>query len=87
MNNPIHEVIENFLQTAKPIHTEKWQGVDIKDRPEAEMMEQLFVKLHMSIPSNIYLLKNLCRPNLPWADDHFELERVSGQPINPGKTW
>jgi thymidylate synthase len=26
-------------------------------------------------------------PNLPWADRHFELERVSGEPINPGETW
>lgn len=26
-------------------------------------------------------------PNLPWADDHFELDRVSGEPLNPGHTW
>ena len=87
MNNPINEIIDKFLQTAKPIHTEKWQGINIKERPEAEMMEQLFVKLRMLIPSDIEELKNLCQPNLPWADNHFEEERVSGQPINPGKTW
>ena len=87
MDNPIDKIIENFLQKATPIHTEKWQGVNIKDRPEAEMKEQLFVRLQMSIPNNIEELKNLCQPNLPWADDHFEQERVSGEPINPGKTW
>jgi len=27
------------------------------------------------------------QPNLPWADRHFEEERVSGRPINPGETW
>lgn len=27
------------------------------------------------------------RPNLPWADNHFVQERVSGAPINPGSTW
>ena len=27
------------------------------------------------------------KPNLPWADRHFEEERVSGEPINPGETW
>ena len=87
MDNPINEVIEKFLQKARSIHTEKWQGIDIKDRPEAEMKEQLFVKFEMPVPDNIKELKNLCRPNLPWADDHFEQERISGQPINPGKTW
>ena len=87
MNNPIDKIIEKFLQKSMLVHTEKWQGLNIKDRPEAEMREQLFVKLHMSIPNNIEELKNLCQPNLPWADDHFEQERVSRQPINPGETW
>ena len=87
MNNPIDEIVNAFIKKANPVHTEKWQGIDIKSRPEAEMMEQLFVKLHMPIPNNIEELKNLCQPNLPWADDHFEQERVSGQPINPGNTW
>lgn len=27
------------------------------------------------------------RPNLPWADDHFREDRVSGEPVNPGETW
>ena len=31
--------------------------------------------------------KEAIRPNLPWADDHFTQERVSGQPLNPGRTW
>lgn len=26
-------------------------------------------------------------PNLPWADNHFTTERISGHPINPGTTW
>lgn len=26
------------------------------------------------------------QPNLPWADDHF-LERVGGEPLNPGEQW
>ena len=85
--NPIDEVVKTFLRTAEPIHTEKWQGLDIKERPEAEMREQLFAKLYMTIPEDLEKLKDLCQPNLPWADDHFEQERISGEPINPGKTW
>ena len=85
--NPIDQITKTFLQIARPVHTEKWQGVDIKDRPEAEMMEQLFVTLRMPVPDELSELRELCQPNLPWADDHFEQERVSGEPINPGKTW
>lgn len=51
------------------------------------MMEQLFATLRMSVPTEITKLQDLCQPNLPWADDHFEQERVSGEPLNPGKTW
>jgi hypothetical protein len=32
-------------------------------------------------------LAEAIKPNLPWADLHFEQERVSGEPINPGETW
>ena len=85
--NPIDQIVKTFLQTARPVHTEKWQGVDIKDRPEAEMMEQLFATLRMPVPAELSELRELCQPNLPWADDHFEQERGSGEPINPGKTW
>ena len=87
MRNPVDQVVETFLQTAQPVHTEKWQWIEIKERPEAEMMEQLFATLRMSVPTDVDELAELCQPNLPWADDHFEQERVSGEPINPGRTW
>lgn len=31
-------------------------------------------------------LHDLIQPNIPWADDHF-LERVGGEPLNPGVQW
>lgn len=43
----------------------------------------------MSVPlkgDNLDSYRFAIAPNLPWADDHF-LERVSGQPLNPGQTW
>lgn len=87
MKDPISQLIRTFVEIAQPVHTEKWQGVEIKNRPEAEMMEQIFATLRLSIPSDLDDLRELCQPNLPWADDHFEMERVSGKPLNPGKTW
>lgn len=80
--------IEHFKAFAHPIHTEKWQGAEIADRPEAEMMEVLFESFKTQIfTEDLSILADMIGPNLPWADDHFETERVSGQPLNPGQTW
>lgn len=69
------------------VHTEKWQGFDIKDRPEAAMHEltDLFFKVDMP-GEDLAVYRDQIKPNLPWADDHFA-ERVAGVPFNPGKTW
>ena len=70
------------------VHTERWQGLDIKKRPEAKMRELCFESL--TVPMSGEVLddyRTLISPNLPWADEHFEKERVSGEPINPGETW
>lgn len=77
-----------FKDTAYPVHTEKWQGLDIRSRPEAQMREAIFVDFMVMIGTeDLSLLKSQIKPSLPWADEHFEQERVSGQPINPGETW
>ena len=87
MKQQLAQLESEFITTARPVHTEKWQGVDIKDRPEAEMMEQLFVHFRAPVPADLPTLREEVKPNLPWADRHFELERVSGEPVNPGDTW
>ena len=70
------------------IHTEKWQSIDISRKPEAEMKELLNVTFQVVLQSDEYdTYRQDIGPNLPWADRHFELERVSGAPINPGTTW
>lgn len=72
-----------------PVHTDRWQGVDISKKPEMQMYELLNYSFQVPLGSYETLpqLRLDVRPNLPWADDHFEQERVSGQPINPGETW
>jgi hypothetical protein len=73
------------------VHTETWQGIDIKKKPEAKMRECVgyYFRVPMTVcnsPSALAELSEQLRPNLPWADQHFE-ERVCGKPINPGETW
>lgn len=72
---------------ARPVHTERWQGIDVSKRPEAEMREVVGwdFRVPMSEPSLEYYQEQI-EPNLPWADEHF-LERVCGHPMNPGESW
>lgn len=88
LDKKLHTIIENFKQLSQPVHTEKWQGLEISERPEAEMREQLFVDFVSPIPTeDLRQLARAIEPNLPWADNHFVQERVSGHPKNPGETW
>jgi len=89
---PLAKVFENvwsrFNQYAHGIHTEKWQGVNISDKPEAQMVEILYESFKTQVyTENLDIIRQAVQPNLPWADRHFEEERVSRQPINPGDTW
>jgi thymidylate synthase len=51
-----------------------------------ELFNQSFT-LDLRGEENIASIASAIKPNLPWADRHFEEERVSGEPINPGETW
>lgn len=84
---------EAILKTKQKLHdtgykvvTEKWQGIDNTQNP---MWETLNTSFSFVIPKTIQELREEVKPNLPWADDHFQ-ERVGGEPINPGneyKNW
>ena len=77
-----------FLSSSHEVHTEKWQGVDISDKPEMvshELMNYTFT-LDLDGVENLQHWRDDVQPNLPWADDHFK-ERVCGYPLNPGIEW
>lgn len=78
----------SFRTHARKVHTEKWQGNTIANRPDM-MTYELFME-NIQIPlfgiENIEYWQKDIKPNLPWADDHFE-ERVCGCPLNPGMEW
>lgn len=69
---------KELLHHGFTVKTERWQGIESPD----DMHEIMFHSFKFIIPETIEGLVKEVRPNLPWADDHFE-ERVSGQPMNP----
>lgn len=75
-----------FLTQAHKVPSSPWQGLDPK--PEFatyELMNYTFTHALSGI-EDLQHWRDDVRPNLPWADDHFE-ERVCGFPINPGVEW
>lgn len=83
----IEAVHNDFKTSSHLVHTEKWQGLDISKKPEMATHELLNYNLRVAVANKtIEELQQTIKPNLPWADDHF-LERVGGEPINPGIQW
>ena len=69
---------------AGPVRTERWQGVAANQ----DTRELRFVSVVVDLGGieDLDHWRADVRPNLPWADDHF-LERVGGEPLNPGVQW
>jgi hypothetical protein len=70
------------------VHPFRWQGADVRDRPEMKSYELMNVSFTMNLQGveDLHRWRQDIRPNLPWADNHFE-ERVCGLPLNPGVEW
>lgn len=78
---------QHFRLHSQLVHTEKWQGMDIRKKPEAATYELMNVCFSVPMATeSLEWYRQAIKPNLPWADDHF-LERVCGEPLNPGKEW
>ncbi len=78
----------NLLSKGCKVPIKTWQGKDVKDKPEMRMTELMNYGFTMPLmgTNNLSFWAGQIKPNLPWADDHFQ-ERVSGAPLNPGKEW
>lgn len=70
------------LLAKEPFHTGEWQSMDTSAYPTHATHELLDVTVEYETPLSLIQLREEIRPDLPWADDHFE-ERVSGKPLNP----
>jgi hypothetical protein len=83
LKRAIDTTLLEFKHRSKIVRRERWQGLDVRTRPEMATHELLghSVVAHLGA-SDLAYYKHQIRPDLPWADDHFA-ERVSGQPLNP----
>lgn len=70
------------LYHSDEVTSQTWQAVDISDQPHMTPWELQNVVFEVMLPNNVEGLQEMVKPNLPWAEDHFQ-ERVSGKPWNP----
>lgn len=70
---------------APEVDAKKWQSTNAP-QPMVELLNRSF-SLELRGQQDLGVIADAIKPNLPWADRHFEEERVSGEPINPGETW
>lgn len=80
-------LVDRILQ-APQVKTERWQGMNVKDNPAAATYELRNVVFEVPLhgEENLAHWRMDTAANIPWADDHF-LERVGGEPLNPGVQW
>lgn len=82
MRDEIRGMFKLLYDMGKEIQTQKWQGVETPQ----PMLEILHVVFQSKMANDKSIAADLIKPNLPWADLHFE-ERVGGVPSNPGNTF
>lgn len=70
-----------FLKSAVPVDVGEWHSQPVNN-PMLVTRELQDVILVYRVDRTIEGLQADVRPNLPWAEDHFQ-ERVSGRPLNP----
>lgn len=86
MEEAINNASEALLNYGVRVKTNFWQSIDISNKPDMDTYEVMGYTLQAKMPSTIPEAIATIKPSMPWAEDHF-LERVGGEPINPGEQW
>lgn len=83
-SNPMewYEQLASRLLTSPTVARGEWQSIDVSKSNLHVTYEMIDARVFMRIPSTQHALIQQTRPNLAWADEHFD-ERVSGIPHNP----
>ena len=79
------DMLKEFLRISLSELVHDWQG-NPTNKENNTMRVQRNVIMSMFIPEDIDNLIDSIKPDLPWAEDHFQ-ERISGNPTNPGQTY
>jgi len=78
---------EKMLAQGVRVSRGKWQGLDVSRKPDMSVYELNHYTMQVPMPTiDLDYYRAQIKPNLPWADDAF-LERVGGNPLNPGIEW
>lgn len=85
-NEAITWATHQLMYQGDIVDTGTWQGYPTEGKPDLMTREILNLQLEVPVPDSIAELMRQIKPNLPWADAHFE-ERVSRNPSNPGKEY
>jgi len=80
----IRDGLATQLRFADLVPASRWQSIQAP-QPMLETLNESFT--YDLVFEDLDYYREEIKPNLPWADRHFLEERVSGDPINPGKTW
>ncbi|GAG88829.1 unnamed protein product, partial [marine sediment metagenome] len=60
----------------------EWQATSVS----VGMHEIFDYHFTAKIPEDLDILRSQVKPDLPWADEHFD-ERVGGEPLNPAPSY
>lgn len=80
----VRQVLRAELKRAPHVKTERWQGVAANT--DTRELRSVVFEVDLRGVEDLLHWRQDVGPNLPWADDHF-LERVGGEPLNPGEQW
>lgn len=75
-------VARRLVESGEEVPQKHWQGQDVSDLLTMQPLELRNVIFTMPIYARPSDAAQYIRPNLPWAEDHFQ-ERVGGKPLNP----
>lgn len=78
------EYLAAELREAPFVKTERWQGIAANTDTREVLNAEFSIDLQRCEDLDVW--RKEIQPSLPWADDHF-LERVGGEPLNPGIQW
>lgn len=82
----MYEMLIKELKTTIPNNRGRWQSEDVSKSDAHSTHELNNVVFISSIPSGINVTKEHFKPDLPWAELHFQ-ERVSGTAMNPPPSY
>jgi len=82
LGQAVHISALGLLTAGQIVSTSGWQGLKAI-RSEFDTFEITNWNFSAPVVPSLDSLREMIKPNLPWADDHF-LERIGEEPLNPG---